>query len=72
MLKDRAVAVGEAIGGSDIAKSAVEANLVVMVDEGFGDSFGIVEGQRRFWADGLFLERAMEAFDLAVALRIVR
>ena len=43
-----------------------------MVDKGCGDTFGIGEGQRRFWPDGLFLERAMEAFDLAIALRIVR
>ncbi len=66
------MAVGETIGGSDIAESAVEAHLVVMVDKGCGDTFCIVEGQRRFWPDSLFLERAMKAFDLAVALRIVR
>lgn len=66
------MAVGEATGGGDIAEGAMKANLTIVVDEGFGDAFGIIQRQRRFWPDGLLLEHAVKAFDLAFALRVVR
>ncbi len=71
LLKDRAMPVGKTVGRGDVTERTVEADLVVMVDEGTGDSFGVFEAQRGLWADGLLLEGAMEALDLAVALRIM-
>ena len=70
--KDVSMAAGETIGWGDVAQRAMEASLVVMVDEGACHSPGILQAQGRLRADGLLLERAMKAFDLAVALRIVR
>ena len=64
------MAVGKAIDWSDIANGAVKAHLVVMVDKGFGNALGIIKSQRCFRSDGLLLQRAVEAFDLAIALRI--
>jgi hypothetical protein len=43
-----------------------------MGDELADDAAGIFEGQRRTRADALFFEDAMPAFDLTVALRVVR
>jgi len=71
LLKDGAMPVGKTVGRGDITERTVEADLVVVVDEGTGDSFGVFEAQRGLWADGLLLEGAMEAFYLAVALRIM-
>ena len=72
LLKDGAMPVGKTVGRGDIAERAVETDLVVVVDEGTGDSFGVFEAQRCLWADGLLLEGTMEALDFAVALRIMR
>ena len=72
LLKDGAMPVGKTVGRGDIAERAVETDLVVVVDEGTGDSFGVFEAQGCLWADGLLLEGTMEALDFAVALRIMR
>src|SRR4051812_45375487 len=70
-LENGGVAAGEAVGGGDVAQRAVEAGGVIMIDELPDDALGVFEGQRSFGTDGLLLEGAMEALQLAVALRIV-
>ena len=72
LAEDGVVTVGEAIVGSDVAEGAVEADLVVVGDEGGGDAPGVVKVQRRLWSNRLFFEGAVKAFDLTVALRIMR
>ena len=72
MLEDGAVTVGKAIGWSDIANGAVKANLVVVVNKGFGNALCVLEGQGCFWPDSLLLESVVKSFDFAVTLREVR
>ena len=43
-----------------------------MIDEGGDDGTGLVERERRFGPDGLFLQGAVEPFQFAVGLRVVR
>jgi hypothetical protein len=43
-----------------------------MVDKWFGNALGIIKRHRCLRPDGLFLQRAVDAFDLAIALRIMR
>src|SRR5262245_36078923 len=49
----------------------MQAACVVVGDELADDAAGIFQGQRRTGTDAFFLEEAMPAFDLAVALRVV-
>ncbi len=64
--------IGEAIGWGNIAEGAVKAGGIIMVDELAYCAFGVIESKRGFGADGLLFESAMEAFELAVALGVMR
>lgn len=72
LLEKRVLAAGEAVSGGDVTERAVQAGLIVMVDEGAGDSLGVLQVQGGLGPDGLLLEGAVEAFDFSVALRVVR
>src|SRR5262249_35192735 len=50
----------------------MQADGVVVLDELADDAAGVFRGQRGARADALLLEDAVPAFDLAVALRVVR
>jgi len=56
----------------DVADGAVQPHLVVVVDIPSHYPPRIIQGQRRLDAEAVPLEGAVKAFDLAVALRIVR
>src|SRR5258708_6679910 len=71
-LEDFGLAAGETIDWGDIAEGAVQTGGIVMVDELCGDAVGVFEGERGFGADGLLLERAVEALELPIALRVMR
>ena len=58
--------------GRDVADGGMQADRVVVLDELADDAACVVQGQRRPGADALFLEDTVPAFDLAVALRVVR
>jgi hypothetical protein len=58
--------------GRDVADGRMQAKGVVVFDEPADDAACIVQTQGRTRADALFLEDAMPAFDLAVALWVVR
>ncbi len=62
----------ELVLGSDVADGAVQANGVVTLDVIADDAAGIFQGQRRLAANAIALEGAVEAFDFAIALGIVR
>ena len=62
----------ELVLGRDVAEGRVQAHGVVVFNEFADNAACIFQGQRRARADAFFLEDAMPAFDLAVALRIVR
>ncbi len=66
------VAAVELVLGRDVADGAVQADGVVMVDVIGHDAAGVVQRQRHLDADAVALEGLVPAFDLAVALRIVR
>ena len=62
----------EFVLGRDIADGRMQTNRVVVLDELADESPGVFQGQRRTRTDAFFLEDAMPALDLAVALGIVR
>lgn len=55
----------------DVADRAVEAVLVVVIDESCDDVAPIVEAQRCSWPDALALQGPVVALDLAVGLGVV-
>lgn len=59
----------EAIVGRDVAKGAVQADVVVMGNVIGHDAAGVVEGQWHQHTDAVALEGLVPAFDLAVGLR---
>ena len=65
------LASGELRGRGHVTQCAMQANLVVMKDEVGHDAPRIFHGQRRAWAHAVGFDSAVEAFELAVALRIV-
>jgi len=62
----------ELVLGRDIAEGGVQADRVVVFDKPDDDPSRVVHGQGRPWADALFLEDAVPAFDLTVTLGVVR
>ena len=56
----------------DVADSAVESDVIVVVDKGFHDLPGLFAALGLKPAQGLVLDRAVPALDLAVGLRLVR
>ena len=68
-LEDGGVAAGQAIGRGNVAQGAVEAGGVIMIDELADDALGVLKGERGFGPDGVLFEGAMEALQLAIALR---
>src|SRR5947209_1580211 len=70
-LEDGVLGPGQAIGWGDVAERAVEAGGIIMIDELADDALGVFEGERGFGPDRLLLERAMEALQFAVALRVM-
>jgi hypothetical protein len=62
----------EFVLGRDVADGRMQANCVVVFDELADDAACVFEGERGARANTFFLEDAMPAFDLAVALGIVR
>ena len=71
-LENRLSPAIEHVLGSDVADGAVQANGVVAFDIIGDHAAGIFQRQRRLAADAIALEGTMEAFDLAIALGIVR
>ena len=57
---------------SDITDGAVEAFIVVTVDESGSDTSCVFDVQRRLGPDAFGLERLMKPFLFAVALRVIR
>lgn len=70
-LVDLSVVSRESIVGRDVPNGTVKPLAVVMLNEFFNGSIGIVFRQQHCRADALSLDRLVPAFDLAVALRIV-
>ena len=56
----------------DITDSAVQPDLVVVTDESFNHSSGIVKGKRDTGTDTFPLDGCVEPFQFAVELRIIR
>jgi len=69
---DLLVASFEFVLGGDVTDGAVQADGVVVVDIIGDENTGLVEGQWHLDADALALEGFVPAFDLAIALRIIR
>ena len=69
--EDFVVAAVEAIERGEIANRTVKTDGIIMADKGGHDPFSILQAERSFGADGLLFQGAMEAFELAVALRVV-
>jgi hypothetical protein len=61
----------QAIRRSDVADSAVQSNAVVMVYVLFNSLLGFLASRRATRTNAFAFERAMPAFQLAIALRIV-
>ncbi len=59
------------VHGGNVSNGGVKADMVVVVDELSDDAFCILQGERRFRANGLFLECALEALQFSVGLRVV-
>ena len=70
--EDRILSVGESIGRRYVAQGTVQPYSIIMGDETFDQSPGIIERQRHARPQTIPFERFVPAFDLAVALRIVR
>ena len=56
----------------DITDSAVQPDVVVVIDESFNHSSGIVKGKRDTGTNTFPLDGCMEPFQLAVGLGIIR
>ena len=69
---DGGIVAEQAVVGGDVADGAVQADMVVMVDEIGDDAARLVEGERHLNADAIALEGFVPTFDLAVGLGIVR
>lgn len=70
--EDFEVTAGDAILRRDVTDRGMQPGAVIMADELTDDAFGILESERSFGSDGLFVQSAMEAFELAIALRVIR
>lgn len=70
--KDGVGVAGKHVRGSNVADGRVEANGVEMVNEVSNEAACVVEAKRDAGTNAVGLERAMPAFDFAVALGIVR
>jgi hypothetical protein len=69
--EDLFIASDEFVSGSDIAKRAVESDLVVVGDEVADDASCLLNVAGRLVPEVLALERSVPAFKFTVALRIV-
>ena len=71
-VEDLLLASVEFVLGRDVADGRVQPDGVVVLDEFADDAACVFERQRGTGADAFFLEDAVPAFDLAVALRVIR
>ena len=56
----------------DVTDRAVQADMIVVMDELADHTLPILEGERCLWADAVLLECAVPPFNLTIALRVVR
>ena len=68
---DGSVVAEELVVGGDIADGTVQTDLVVVLDVIGDDPSRVFQRQRDLGANALALDRFVEAFELAVALRII-
>ena len=66
------VVAEQAVVGCDVTDGTVQADVVVILYVVGDDAAGILGRQRHLDAEAIALEGFVPAFDLAVALRIVR